>query len=44
MFVDDMSIFYEFMNENILLRQMPYVLGRAREFESLAIYSDEEIP
>ncbi len=44
MFVDDMSIFYEFMNENILLRQMPYVLGRAREFESLSIYSEEELP
>ena len=44
MFVDDMRIFYEFMNENILLKQMPYVLGRAREFESLPIYSEEENP
>ena len=44
MVVDDMIIFHEFMNENILLRQMPYVLGRAREFENLAIYSEEENP
>ena len=44
MFVDDMRIFYEFMNENILLKQMPYVLGRAREFENLPIYSEEESP
>ena len=44
MFVHDMAIFYEIMNENILLRQMPYVLGRGREFENLSIYSDEEAP
>ena len=44
MVVDDMAIFHEFMNENILLRQMPYVLGRAREFENLTIYSEEENP
>ena len=42
--VDNMGIFYEFMNENILLRQMPYVLGRAKEFEELSIGSDEEKP
>ena len=42
--VDNMPIFYEFMNENILLRQMPYVLGRAKEFESLSIESDEVDP
>ena len=42
--VDNMRIFYEFMNENILLRQMPYVLGRAKEFEELSIGSDEERP
>ena len=42
MFVDDMRIFYEFMNENILLKQMPYVLGRAREFENLPIYSESQ--
>ena len=44
MIVDNMAIFYEFMNENILLRQMPYVIGRAREFEKLSIYSDEVTP
>ena len=44
MLVDNMAIFYEFMNENILLRQMPYVLGRAKEFESLSIDSDEVEP
>ena len=42
--VDDMKVFYEFMNENILLKQMPYVIGRAFEFEKLPIYSDEEGP
>ena len=42
--VDDMKVFYEFMNENILLKQMPYVIGRALEFEKLPIYSDEEGP
>jgi hypothetical protein len=44
MYVKDMGIFYEFMNENILLRQMPYVLGMAKEFETLPIYYDEETP
>ena len=44
MLVLDMRIFYEFMNENILLKQMPYVLGRAREYENLPIYADEESP
>ena len=44
MMVDDFGIFHEFMNENILLKQMPYVLGRAREFENLTIYSEEENP
>ena len=42
--VDDKIVFYEFMNENILLKQMPYVIGRALEFEKLPIYSDEEGP
>ena len=44
MMVDDMKVFYLFMNENILLRQMPYVIGRALEFERLPIYYDEETP
>ena len=44
MMVDDMKVFYLFMNENILLRQMPYVIGRALEFEKLPIYYDEETP
>ena len=44
MCVEDMGIFYEFMNENILLKQLPYVLGRAKEFETLPIYGDEETP
>ena len=44
MMVDDMKVFYLFMNENILLRQMPYVIGRAIEFEKLPIYYDEETP
>ena len=41
---DDLKLFYELMNENILLKQMPYVIGRAFEFEKLPIYEDEEGP
>jgi len=41
---DDLKLFYELMNENILLKQMPYVIGRAFEFEKLTIYSEEEGP
>jgi translocation protein SEC63 len=40
----DTRIFYDIMNENILLRQMPFVLGCAREFTQLPIYSDEVSP
>ena len=42
--VEDLGIFYHIMNENILLKQMPYVLGMAREFERLSVYSDEVAP
>ena len=42
--VEDLGIFYHVMNENILLKQMPYVLGVAREFERLSVYSDEVSP
>ena len=42
--VENMRIFYEFVNENILLKQMPFVLGMSREFLNLTIYSEEEQP
>lgn len=41
MLVGDQRIFYEFLNENILLRQMPFVLGAAMEFTVLKIRQEE---
>jgi hypothetical protein len=37
----DGKIFYEILNENILLRQMPFVLGLAYEYSSLKIRQEE---
>ena len=42
--IDNIKIFYELMNENILLKQMPFVLGMAHEYQNLSIYYDEEHP
>ena len=42
--VGNFIVFIKLMNENILLRQMPFVLGNAFEFQNLKIYDDEEIP
>ena len=42
--MDNMRVFYELMNENILLKQMPFVLGMALEYRNLPIYYDEEQP
>ena len=42
--VENMKIFYDFMNENILMKQMPFVLGMAWEFLNLKIYSEEDRP
>jgi translocation protein SEC63 len=39
--MDNTKIFYEFLNEHILLRQMPFVLGCAIDFRSMKIESDE---
>ena len=44
MMVNNMRLFYELMNENILLKQMPFILGSAHEYEKLTIYSDEDVP
>lgn len=41
MMVGDQRIFYEFLNENILPRQMPFVLGAAMEFTTLKIRQEE---
>ena len=35
MMVSDQIIFYTYLNENILLKQMPFVLGLAREYNYL---------
>ena len=41
--VDNQKIFYEYLNENILPRHMPFVAGAAREFANLKL-SKEEAP
>ena len=41
MIVEDQRIFFEFLNENILLRQMPFVLGVALEFSNMKIRPQE---
>ena len=44
MMVDNIKTFHDLMNENILLKQMPFVLGMAFEYKKLSIYYDEEQP
>jgi len=39
--VTNHKIFYEILNENILLRQMPFVLGSSIEFSGLNVRADE---
>lgn len=39
--VTNHKIFYEILNENILLRQMPFVLGSSIEFSNIKINPDE---
>jgi translocation protein SEC63 len=39
--VTNHKIFYEILNENILLRQMPFVLGSSIEFSGITVRSDE---
>jgi len=39
--VTDHKIFYDWLNENILLRQMPFVLGLSIEFSSLSVRPGE---
>ena len=41
MMISDQFIFYNYLNENILLKQMPFVLGLAREYLSLSVKADE---
>ena len=41
--VKDLGIFYHLMNENTLLKQMPYILGMAKEFERLSTINSDEI-
>lgn len=41
MIVEDQKIFFEFLNENILTRQMPFVLGAALEYSNLKIRQEE---
>ena len=41
MMVSDQIIFYTYLNENILLKQMPFVLGLAREYNYLVIKAEE---
>jgi translocation protein SEC63 len=39
--IDNTKIFYEYLNEHILLRQMPFVLGCASDFKALTVSSEE---
>jgi translocation protein SEC63 len=41
MILDSQKIFFEFLNENILLKQMPFVLGASLEFSKMKIRPDE---
>jgi translocation protein SEC63 len=41
MLVGNSKVFFEFLNENILLKQMPFVLGAAVEFSRLTIRKEE---
>lgn len=41
MLAGNQRIFYEYLNENILPRQMPFVLGLAIEYTSLVIRAEE---
>ena len=41
MMVNDTYIFYQYLNENILLKQMPFVMGLASEYRDLPIRPDE---
>lgn len=40
--IDNQRIFYEFLNENVQYRQMPFILGAAAEFNSLSIKDSEK--
>lgn len=39
--VDNQRIFYEYLNENVLLRQMPFIVGAAVEFSNLKLRSEQ---
>ncbi|MCQ2816945.1 MAG: DnaJ domain-containing protein, partial [archaeon] len=42
MVADNKAIFYFFLNENILLKQMPFVLAQAEEYMNLKYHGDED--
>lgn len=41
--IEDHMIFYILLNENILLRQMPYVLGSAHEYSNMKFKTNNEV-
>lgn len=41
MLMENSKIFYEYLNENTLLKQMPFVLGAAPEFSTLKVRQEE---
>ena len=41
MMMNDTYIFYQYLNENILLKQMPFVMGLAMEYNGMQIRPDE---
>jgi translocation protein SEC63 len=40
--IDNMKRYHETLNQNILLKQMPFVLGFSEEFSSLRVYDHEK--
>ena len=41
MMMNDTYIFYQYLNENILLKEMPFVMGLAMEYNGMQIRPDE---
>ena len=41
--VENHKIFYEFLNENVLQRQIPFIIGNAVEYNSLKCKAEEKI-
>jgi len=41
--IDNQRKYYEILNENILLKQMPFILGCSEEYSFLRVKENEEV-